>query len=136
MQALRSETSQQPFEAQNVGQRLRVLLVEGEPIVRLDIAEFLARCGHDCAQACTVGAALTLVHGQSFDVALINVSLEHQFTDQVVRALRAKGVPCVLVTAYTRHELPPAFAGLRLIEKPFQESDLIDALHDCVRLPA
>ncbi len=132
MQALRSETSQQAFEAQNVSQRLTVLLVEGEPIVRLDMAEFLARLGHHCAQACTIGGALELVHGETFDVALINVSLHHQLTDPVLRALRAKGVPCVLVTAYTRHELPPAFTGLRLVEKPFEERDLIEALQDCV----
>ena len=131
MQAQRTQTSQQPFEAEAVSQRLRILLVESEPIVRLDMAEFLARCGHDCAQACTIGDALELVHAQTFDAALLDVSLHDKLTDPVLRALQAKGVHCVLVTAYTRHELPPAFAGLRLVEKPFEESAVIDALQDC-----
>jgi CheY-like chemotaxis protein len=127
-----SYQSQAPLETETLDRPLRIMLVESEPIVRLDMAEFLARCGHSCAQACTIGGALELIDGQTFDVALIEVNVDHQLTDPVLRALRAKGVPCVLVTAYTRHELPPAFAGLRLVEKPFAEHDLIEALHDCV----
>lgn len=110
---------------------MAVLIVEDEPLIRMALTEFLESRGHICAHATTVDGALQLSERIAFNAALLDVNLKTELVYPVVRALQYKGVRCVFVTGYLREDLPAEFANVRYVEKPFDESAVIDALAGC-----
>jgi len=108
----------------------RVLVVEDEPLVALQIREALAEAG------CTIlGPASGLVEaveqlsGTPIDMAILDVNLGGTPSFPVADILRARRVPFAFCTGYAgAAELPPRFAGVPILAKPFVVDDLIGTL--------
>ena len=79
--------------------------------------------------ATTVAAALRLLDGAAPDVALLDVNLRGEPVTPVAEALRARGVPFVLVSAYDRAQLTAeVLAGAPNVGKPTNVRRLLAAL--------
>ena len=115
---------------------MSVLIVEDEPLVRMDLAEEVARAGFDVLDAADAGEALAILSARG-DVAVM-------FTDinmpgpmngiELARAVRERkpDVALILTSAGERpgpEALPP---GGRFVPKPYDPRRLIDLLRDAV----
>ena len=108
-----------------------VLVVEDEFLIALDLEQLLRRHGwRVLGPAATVDQALRLLRdGETPDVALLDVNLGGEPVTPVAEALRARGVPFVLASAYGGHgPTAAALAGAPAVGKPTDERRLLAAL--------
>ena len=118
-------------------QGLRVLVVEDEFLVALDIELMLSQCG--CAVVGPIGdlaTALRTAQEGGFDLALLDVNIGGQPVTAVAEALLARGVPMVFCTGYQVENLPDRFGGRPTLRKPFQAVDVVAALRAAARASA
>ena len=104
----------------------RILVVEDEPLVALDLRYELEDAGaRVTAVARTVAEALAAIRDQPVDAALLDGNLRGEPVDEVARQLAAREIPFCFVSGYGREHLPRGYDMAPLIEKPFRP----DALH-------
>ena len=104
---------------------VRVLLVEDQMIVALEVESILETFG--CVvvgPAARLDAAIRMAREEALDAAILDVNLDGVSIDPVVKELRARGVPILLVTGYGASMLPDPLQGLSCLEKPIRDADL------------
>ena len=78
--------------------------------------------------------ALDQVENGAPDVALLDIDLRGRAAARLVAALRARGVPLLLVTGYGRTAgVGPVCRGVPRIDKPFDAEELVHAVARTVR---
>ena len=103
----------------------RVLLVEDEPLVAMDLQFELEDAGAEVvAIARTVPEALEMARDAGLDLALLDGNLRGEPVDAVAELLTSRGVPFCFVSGYGREHLPQGFRDAPLIEKPFRPDAL------------
>ncbi|WP_371416303.1 response regulator [Rubellimicrobium sp. CFH 75288] len=107
----------------------RILVVEDEVIVAMLIEDILSDAGAAVVGPVgRVAEALNLATAERLDAAILDVNLAGETTAPVAEALRARGVPFAFATGYGASGLPAGFEEAALVQKPFQERDLGEAL--------
>jgi PAS domain S-box-containing protein len=99
----------------------RVLIVEDEPLIALDIQERLGAAG--CAvvgPAASIDAARRLLAEGPVDAALLDVNLSGERADGLAAELTRQGIPFAFATGYGRECLPEAFPQAPVLAKPFE----------------
>jgi PAS domain S-box-containing protein len=115
----------------------RILVVDDEPLIAMDIATSLDDDG--CVvvgPASTVEKALTLIDTAAIDAALLDANLAGDPVDVLAAALTRRKIPFAFVTGYGREGLPKAFQKAALIKKPFQRSHLVEIVHQLTAEPS
>src|SRR5262249_44481727 len=93
------------------------------------LQEFLADIGCEVAGvASRLKEAFEQIDTVTFDVAILDVNLNGEQTLPVAEALLASGRPIVFATGYAATTVPPTFAAVPVLQKPFQQQDLERAL--------
>ena len=112
-----------------------VLVVEDEVLIAMDLERTLRLHGYRVlGPATTVGAALRLLDGEAPDAALLDVNLRGEMVTPVAEALRERGVPFVLASAYDGAQLTAVIlAGAPNVGKPTNGRRLLTALAEAVR---
>jgi two-component system, response regulator PdtaR len=107
-----------------------VLVVEDEFLLAMELELLLEGHGFRVlGPAATVAEALGLLAAETPDAALLDVNLRGETVTPVAGALRARGVPFVLASAYDRPDLTAAeLAGAPNLGKPTDEARLLAAL--------
>ena len=108
---------------------LRVLVVEDRMLVAMDIVALVQALG--CVVLGPVGRvsqALPLARDEAFDAAILDVDLEDGTVDPVANELTRRRIPFVLATGYVRPDLPAAYRGRPILEKPFTGQDIEAAI--------
>lgn len=106
----------------------RVLVVEDEPILALELKDLLSDLGCEVAGAAgRIAEALQLARTLDFDVAILDVNLGGVRVDPVADVLDERGLPYVFATGYAsvRTGRPSKWP---VIEKPFEGSCLLRAI--------
>jgi PAS domain S-box-containing protein len=104
----------------------RVLLIEDEPLVLMDLESILTAAGCEIVgPAGTLEAAKRLVAEANCDLALVDVNLAGSPVDELAAALTQKDVPFAFVTGYGREALPRGFGEAALLGKPFNQDQLL-----------
>ena len=112
-----------------------VLIVDDEPMLALDLAHEVERAGYNAVgPVTTVRAALALL--EQCDAAILDVNLGHEDAEPIALALRARQMPFVIVSGYTRAQQPPAFQGAPFVSKPVRRAELLAALEATCGRPA
>jgi DNA-binding response OmpR family regulator len=112
---------------------IRVLVVEDEPIVALDIRQQLANAGFEVlGPATSVANALPFVAEPGCDVAVLNVNLGNETSEPIARRLRASGKPFVVLSGCSIDDLPPSFDGATFLAKPTPMTELVAAVRKCI----
>jgi CheY-like chemotaxis protein len=107
-------------------QMQRILVIEDEFFVAAHIEHLLEGEGLEViGPVGSLQEAMELARTETVDGALLDVNIEGGRIDDVAAILTQKQVPFVFVTAYGRHNLPPAHSGVTIVEKPFTDEDLI-----------
>ena len=102
-------------------QGLRVLVVEDEFLVSMDIALMLGELG--CEVVGPLGnldAALLAAREQALDLALLDINIGGQPVTPVADALAARAVPFVFCTGYQTACLPTRYPAAPTLTKPFE----------------
>ncbi len=98
----------------------RVLVVEDEPLVAMDLEASLEAAGCEVVgPAPSVARALALIAEAGLDAAVIDANLGGNPVDAVADALVANGVPFAFSTGYGREALPARHRGKPVLTKPF-----------------
>jgi len=106
----------------------RILVVEDEPLVAMDIAGQLEDAGAYVIGPATNGtAALALIEEYRFDAALLDANLSGHPVDAIAASLAGKGIPFLFVSGYGRQSLPAGYDEAALLAKPFGSSQLIES---------
>ncbi|HUR44394.1 MAG TPA: response regulator [Candidatus Saccharimonadales bacterium] len=111
--------------------RPRVLIVEDEPLVVVDLEDSLTDLGYR-----VVEKARNLVDGLIFaqeldlDVAVLEVNLAGLTSTKIAELLDEKGVPFLLVTGYTTSGIPERLRNSLRVGKPFENAELGQALQE------
>jgi CheY-like chemotaxis protein len=110
--------------------RRRLLVVEDDPFIAVDLHDLLASAGAVVlGPVPTVRAALALLETDRPHAALLDLNLRGEMSTPVAEALQAAAVPFVLVTGYSGSQLDePAFREAPIIPKPVRTSFLMRAL--------
>jgi PAS domain S-box-containing protein len=99
----------------------RILLIEDEPLVAIDLEELLR--GSGCRIAATVAnieAAAAAVAGIACDAALLDANLGGEAVGEIAAALTRKGIPFAFATGHGPEALPAAFRDAPVLSKPFE----------------
>jgi DNA-binding response OmpR family regulator len=112
----------------------RVLVVEDEALIALDIARELTDAGLQVVgPAISVAQALRLIRDQGCDVAVLDVNLGYNETSEpVAHELRARSTPFIVVSGYSTEQHPPGLHGAPVLSKPARPADLIATLRKCL----
>lgn len=112
-----------------------VLVVEDEVFVRMPIAEYLRDCGFRVLEAGTAVEAIELVDaGDSVDLMFSDVRIPGEM-DGLGLARWMRGhhpeVSVLLTSGYTAPDTA-GLHGVRLIEKPYSQAQVLDRIHDLI----
>ena len=111
--------------------RLRILVVEDEMLVAMNIEDMLLALGHDVAGiASRLGPALQLAREGAFDLAMLDVNLAGETSFPVAEILRERGIPFLFATGYGAEGIEEGYRGAPVLQKPFRERDLQAALKE------
>jgi CheY-like chemotaxis protein len=112
----------------------RVLVVEDEALVTMLLQDTLEEIGCEIAGlASRFGDALEKATALAFDAAILDVNLNGQQTFPIAEALRTRGLPFVFATGYGAGSLPASMQQVPVLQKPFQQRDLENALRAALR---
>jgi CheY-like chemotaxis protein len=109
---------------------LRVLVLEDQFLIAIELEEMLARLG--CivvGPVPTVARALGVLAGDKVDFAILDVNLGRERSTPVAEALRARGVPFALSTGYDASQLQEeAFKDAQHLGKPIAFHQLAETI--------
>lgn len=111
----------------------RIMVVEDDPIIGLDISETLKSRGAQVIGPCTtVASALKAIRDKP-DAVLLDVNLGQETTDAVASQLADLSIPFLVLSGQLdSSDLGDAFRGVSVMSKPFRERDLVSALYRLV----
>jgi CheY-like chemotaxis protein len=113
--------------------RLRVLVVEDEMLVAMNIEDMLLDLGHEVSgMASRLDTALALAREGSFDAAMLDVNLAGENSFPVADALAERGVPFLFATGYGLQGIEERYRDRPVLQKPFRLGDLGEALESLV----
>lgn len=108
---------------------LRVLVVEDEALVALDLEFTLLRHGFDVlGPAANVAEASRMLHEAAPDAAILDVNLGGEPVFPIADALATRGTPFVFTTGYDATILPEEHRGRPIVTKPCPTEKLIRLL--------
>lgn len=111
----------------------KIMVVEDDPIIGLDISETLKSRGAQVIGPCTtVASALKAIRDKP-DAVLLDVNLGQETTDAVASQLADLSIPFLVLSGQLdSSDLGDAFRGVSVMSKPFRERDLVSALYRLV----
>ncbi len=111
----------------------RVLVVDDEPLLALDLAMDLELAGFAVVgPAASIKEALGLIARDGCDVAVLDVNLGGETADPVAQALIARGIPFVIVSGYSRDQQGAIFHGAILLTKPAEPGSVVAAVRELI----
>lgn len=106
---------------------LRVLLVEDEMLVCMNIEDMLTSLGCQVVgPAAKVSQALTILQNETPDIAVLDVNLGSEKSYAIADRLSEQGTPFLFSTGYA--ELDPGYDSCLRIQKPFSSEQLAASL--------
>ncbi|KCZ61147.1 response regulator [Hyphomonas chukchiensis] len=108
----------------------RIFIVEDEAILLCDLEDIVTHLGYDLAGSATSldEAMDKLRDGQKPDIALLDLNLNGTPSDPIADYLIAANVPILFVSGYGRRGLAERFSACHVLQKPYDETKLANAL--------
>jgi two-component sensor histidine kinase/CheY-like chemotaxis protein len=114
----------------------RVLIVEDELLVALEIEQALLRGGFTIAGfASRAEAAIRIIEDHGCEAAVLDVRLADGNSLAITEVLARRSIPFVLLTAYSRDHLPVELRAVSYLHKPLQPDALVECLRRLLGIP-
>ncbi len=125
-----------PFQWCSPLQGKRILVVEDEPLVGLEVSSDLAAAGCDViGPASNLTSARRLIDEVEFDAALLDANLAGDPVDEIAAKLAQRGIPFAFATGYGRQALPAQFRDAPVLTKPFNREQLLGIVEGLIGEP-
>ncbi len=112
---------------------VRILLVEDDPIIGLDLREMLEAAGAEVVgPAYDAAGAVALLDAVSIDLAVLDNIIVGGDSTPVADALTRRGVPFLFHTSQ-RGSLDERYPDVLIIDKPSRPGELVAALQHLAR---
>ena len=113
--------------------RGRILVVEDEPLVGMELADALESAGFTVlGPAASNDDAFALVAEHGCDGAVLDVNLGRETSEPLALKFAAEGVPFVTLTGYAPDQLPAPFLRGPRLTKPVRTEILVAELAGCL----
>jgi CheY-like chemotaxis protein len=108
----------------------RVLIVEDELLVAMDLEAMLAEEGVEVIEvAATVAAALKALNEHCPDAVMLDLNLDGEPTIEVAERLNSRNIPFVIATGFVeRADLDHSLRRAPRVEKPWNRAELLSKL--------
>ena len=108
----------------------RIMVVEDEALLAIDIAQVLGTAGFNViGPAANVEQAFRLLDRLGCDCAVLDVNLGKETAEPIARRLSEAGIPFITLSAYDPDQMPSIFKSSLRLSKPLQPQALIDAIN-------
>ena len=115
--------------------RKRVLIVEDEFIIAMDIAhEVATRGGVVVGPLGTVDGALKAIKNADVDGAILDINLRGTLAFPVAEALANRHIPFVFATGDRAVDVPARHSDVPRFERPTSPRDICSALEDVISI--
>lgn len=103
----------------------RVLVVEDEWLLASSLAAELSSVQLELVGPAATEKALDLIEQHKPDAAILDGNLGGEFAYGVAHALRARDIPFLFLTGYSRSELPDDIGDVTVLEKPCEDKEVV-----------
>lgn len=118
-----------PREPRPDPKRLRVMVVDDEPLIAMMTGDMVAALGAAVVGPYTdVEAAEAALVGGRVDAALLDINMSGALCYELADRLAERKLPFAFVTGYQPKALPPRFSAVPVLTKPLDEDGLADVL--------
>jgi len=102
---------------------MKVLLVEDEAIIAMNLEEVLIQAGYEVVgPASTVLQAKTLINEHDdIDCAVLDVNLRGEPAYPIAELLNMKGIPFIFTSGYGKGGIDQKFSDRPVLSKPLEE---------------
>jgi len=108
---------------------VRVLVVEDDPLMAMDLEDTLADAGAVVVDLCrTLDEAMARANGDDFAVAVLDFGLGTVTASPVARRLVRRGVPFILYTGKSSGDPSLAEWACPIVQKPASPRELVSAV--------
>ena len=119
------------------GHPCRVLVVEDEALIAMLVEDMIHDSGGEMVgSAGKLTDAVDLARTAQADVALLDLNLGGTLAYPVADVLRQRGVPIVFTSGYGSAALIQCFQDCPILDKPFDQHSLEQAIQTALRLGA
>ncbi|MCF1437106.1 hypothetical protein B7W85_22150 [Allorhizobium ampelinum] len=114
-----------PAPSEPQGRPFKILVVEDDVLIRMDICDMIADDGHQVEEAGSGEQAIEMLQSGHFDFLVTDLGLPGMSGETLVVKAREMHPRLGIIIASGRHELPEGLpAGVSLLSKPFSSEDL------------
>jgi DNA-binding NtrC family response regulator len=113
----------------------RVLIVEDECVIALELECTLKECGAEFVCSCnSVESALAEIDcSRDFDAAILDIDLRGQYAGPVADRLLRMGIPFIIASGHEARQYAIRFKGVPWLEKPVSPTQIAAAVMDVQR---
>lgn len=115
----------------SLGHRARILIVEDEPLIALDLEGMLLDADFEVVDiAGTIEKALVFIEMGKMDAVLLDANLKGVSSAPAATALAERGVPFLVLSGYAADQQPEAFRAVSYLQKPASPFQIVKLLND------
>ncbi|MDB5592128.1 response regulator [Enterovirga sp.] len=108
---------------------MRILILEDDPLIGLDLLGIVQGCGHDVIGVCPTLDSMRQHLGAEPDFAFLDVDLPDGKSFDIATRLEERGVPFAFVSASRRGDVPEHLRHAHFIAKPYADVAIRNALN-------
>jgi DNA-binding response OmpR family regulator len=110
---------------------LRILLVEDDPLICLDLESSLSELGAVVTAATNVSAAVKALATSMLDFAVLDFELGTETSESIARAAIERGIPFLYLSGYSEHdERFSRWPGAHVLVKPLSAASVARGIQD------
>ena len=118
----------------------KILVVDDEELVRFALCQILDAAGHDVIAASDGRAGLLAFDDQTFDIVVADIIMPRENGIELITKIRKKrpGMKIIAISGGGKinptlfEELKQIHGADHVLPKPFTESQLLEAVDDCL----
>jgi DNA-binding response OmpR family regulator len=120
-----------------MGKAWRVLIVEDEMLLAMNLEDMLQELGHEVVAVATrIPQALTLAANSEIDFAILDLNLSGELSFPIADTLRNRAVPFMFSTGYGSHGLIDSYRSEYVLAKPYVIRALEKAINSIMTVNA
>jgi len=107
---------------------VRILILEDDPLIALDLAQIVETMGHEVVDVCNCITAARRHLDNHVDFALLDIDLRDGKSFTVAEALEERGIPFAFISGSMPEDIPLGLRRAPFISKPFSEAAILRSL--------